>query len=440
LINALKNKVNSVDNGSVSANSISSSLEVNLPLNAKNLPFAGVNVKNLNKHSALDLIGLSRVGISRVEISRELGLTRAGVSAIVNDLIKSGLVRETKPLNGSGHGPVGLEINPERGYVLGVDFGASHYSLILSDFQAHVLAELHESIDITLGAQNCLQLVDGRIHSWLSEKGFDAGKISAIGMGVPGPIVTEAGAVSGPPIMPGWDKFPIRKWMEDAWQTQVSLSNDAELGALGEWAYGVGRGEKNLAYIKVGTGIGVGLLIDGRIYRGATGCAGEIGHITLDINGPLCTCGNHGCLEAFAGGRAIAQQATLAIASGRRTVLAEIKDGQPVTAADVLAASRRGDLLSQQIIRDAGYRLGTAIASLVNLFNPSMIVIGGGVSQMGDLLLEPIRQEVRKRSLKAASQSLKISSALLGRRSSAMGGVAQAISLSIHRIAEETRN
>ena len=274
------------------------------------------------------------------------------------------------------------------------------------------------------------------MRTWLEEAGLTLADIASIGVGVPGPIVAGAGMVSVPPIMPGWDKFPIRDWLVEKWHTPVSLSNDAELGALGEWAYGAGRGIENLAYIKVGTGIGAGLLIDGQIYRGATGCAGEIGHITLNPEGPQCSCGNHGCLEAYAGGRAIARKAIEAIRAGKRTTLAEIQPVQSITSREVQAAGRRGDLLSQEIIREAGYYLGTAIASLVNLFNPSMVVIGGGVSQMGDLLLEPIRVEVSKRSLRSTSQAVRISVALLGRRSSGLGAVAQAISLCLHQLAD----
>jgi glucokinase len=235
--------------------------------------------------------------------------------------------------------------------------------------------------------------------------------------------------------MPGWDNYPIRKHLENLWQLPVSIGNDAELGALGEWAYGAGRGESNLAYIKVGTGVGAGLLLDGQIYRGTTGCAGEIGHITILTNGPLCTCGNHGCLETMAGGEAIARKAREAIEAGRRTQLSTIA-AEKICAVNVAAAAQRGDLVAQQIITDAGKYLGIAIASLVNLFNPGMIVIGGGVSQLGDLLLEPIRKTVAERSLHSAAKVVRITSAVLGRRASCMGAVVQAINISLDRLVD----
>ena len=394
------------------------------------------NVKNLNKHATLDLIRFSPNGISRIELSRELGLTRAAVTAIVGDLIKAGLVRETNGQFLRGRRAIALEINPQGGLVVGVDIGATHVTLVLADYLAHVMDEVEASLDIFQGPQVCLPFVDQFLRSWLNELGVNLAQITAIGVGVPGPIVTDAGMVSGPPIMPGWDLFPIREWLEKAWGCPVTLGNDAEFGALGEWAFGAGRGVDNLVYIKVGTGIGAGLLIDGQIYRGTTGCAGEIGHVTIEENGPLCTCGNRGCLEALAGGRAIAQKAIFAIKAGARTTLSELPSVEAISAMDVIAAARKGDHLSQKLVQEAGYYLGTALANLINLFNPTKIVIGGGVAQVGDLLLDPVRKVAKQRSLKVASQAVTITSAVLGKRSSAMGAVAQAISLSLHQLAE----
>jgi glucokinase len=248
--------------------------------------------------------------------------------------------------------------------------------------------------------------------------------------------VAELGLVSAPPIMPGWDNFPIRDHLQELWDIPVSLDNDADLGALGEWAYGAARGEKDVAYIKVGSGIGSGLLLDGRIYRGATGCAGEIGHITIRDNGPLCSCGSYGCLESMAGGQAIARKAREAVLAGRRTQLAAIQPVENITAHDVADATRMGDLVAQQIVAEAGSYLGIAIASMVNLINPAMVVVGGGVAQLGDLLLEPIRKTVRTRSLRSAAQAVRITAATLGRRSSSMGAVVQALNTAIHQILE----
>lgn len=254
---------------------------------------------------------------------------------------------------------------------------------------------------------------------------------------MPGPIAGDGGIVIAPPIMPGWDNFPIRSDLHKRWGCPVSLNNDAELGALGEWAYGAGREESNLIYVKVGSGVGAGLLLDNHIYRGATGTAGEIGHMTIERDGPMCDCGNRGCLEVLAGGRAIAQQARRAVLSRQRTQLALVEPLDKITAKDVALAAGRGDLIAQLILSEAGEYLGTAIAGLINLLNPGIVVIGGGVAQAGDLLLEPIRQAVQSRSLKAAVQVVRITSAVLGRRSTSMGAVVQALSIYLHQLAEK---
>ena len=394
------------------------------------------NARNLNRHAILDLIRFTPGGISRVELARQMGLTRAAVTAIINDLTRVGIVREVEAHYPSGRRPIVLEINPERGLVVGIDMGATHITTVLADFAAQVKLEIEEPMDITLGAKTCLAQADELVKKVLKDAGYKLTDIAAVGIGVPGPIDMTAGMVIEPPIMPGWDQYPIRDALSKQWGCPIALGNDAEHGAVGEWAYGAGRGERNLAYIKMGTGIGAGLLLEGQIYHGATGSAGEIGHITIQENGPLCTCGNRGCLEAIAGGWAIARSGIAAAGANPRSLLAQITPAKNITARDVINAARNGDLVSQRIMIEAGIHLGTAIASLVNLFNPSMVVVGGGVAQMGDLLLEPVRKTVSERSLHLVSQSVRITSALLGRRSSAIGAVVQALTLSLHQFAD----
>ncbi len=375
-------------------------------------------------------------GISRAELARQINLTRSAVSSIIDDFKSKGLVDEIETgQTTGGRRPILLAINPRFGYVVGIDMGATHLRLAVTDYSAHVLEEIELPLSVVEGPVSCLNLVDQQFTELLRQHKLNPEHITAIGMDVPGPVVTTAGMVISPPIMPGWDGYPIRTHLESLWHLPVSIGNDAELGALGEWAYGAGRGESNLAYIKVGTGVGAGLLLDGRIYHGASGTAGEIGHITIQENGPLCTCGNYGCLEAMAGGLAIARKAREAIEMGRRTQLASMPP-EKILAVDVAQAAQRGDLVAQQIITDAGRYLGIAIASLVNIFNPGLVVIGGGVSQLGDLLLEPIRKTVMERSLHSAAKAVRITSAVLGRRASTMGAVVQAINLSLDRLVD----
>jgi glucokinase-like ROK family protein len=399
--------------------------------------FATQNVKNINKHVILGLIQFTPGGISRAELARRLGLTRSAITTIVSDLMEAGAIRESAKKTGtSGRPRTLLEITPEAGYVAGVDMGATHLRVVISNFGAQVVAEKEITFDITQDPETCLEKTDHLLQELLKEVNLTLSQLSSIGVGVPGPVSSNVGMVIAPPIMPGWDRFPIRKTLEKLWGLPISVNNDAELGALGEWAYGAGRNAKDLAYIKVGHGIGAGLLINGQIYRGSTGSAGEIGHLTIDEKGPICTCGNRGCLEALSGGGAIALQAKNAIKEKKNTQLREIST-KNISAKDVVFAAQRGDLLAQQIMEEAGEHLGVALAGLINIFNPDMIIVGGGVAQMGDILLEPIRKTVKERSLLSATTNVRITTALLGRRSSSMGAVAQALSIAIHMIAEK---
>ncbi|HSK87465.1 MAG TPA: ROK family transcriptional regulator [Anaerolineales bacterium] len=384
----------------------------------------------------MDLIRFSDRGISRADLAEKMGLTRAAVTVIINDLISNGIILNTESRStASGRPPVVLAINPSQGLVAAIDMGATHLSVALGDFSARILEEVEVPFHVDMGPEEGLQKADQILRELLQKRGWSTRDLSGAGVGVPGPVIAEKGMVMAPPIMPGWDRFPIRATLEQKWGTPVTLNNDAELGALGEWAFGAGRGEKNLAFIKVGSGIGAGLIINQQIYGGTTGSAGEIGHLTVDENGPLCACGNHGCLEAFAGGHAIASQGKKLAASGKRTLLSE-KNPDSITARDVVEAARRGDLAAQEIIKRSGTFIGIAIAGLINLINPGTVIIGGGVAQVGDLMTGPIRQAVRERSLRASEHSVRITTAMLGRRSSLIGALVQAIHVAIHATIE----
>lgn len=374
--------------------------------------------------------------MSRTDIADQMGLTRAAVSLIIKELLESHVVQETESRSTpSGRPPIVLEINPDRGLVGAIDMGATHMTIAVADFVGRIHQEAEFHFDIKDGPAICLEKADESLRKVLDGQGLSVSDLSAIGMGVPGPVITEAGTVVAPPIMPGWDGYPIRTSLEKMWGCPVTLNNDAELGALGEWAYGAGRGEKNIAYIKVGTGVGAGLILNQQIYGGTMGAAGEIGHLTIDENGPLCDCGNRGCLEAFAGGNAIARQGQLLAKSGKRTLLSNTPVNG-ITAVEVADAARRGDLRAQEILHRAGTYIGIAIAGLINLFNPSVVIIGGGVSQVGDILTVPIRQAVRERAMRASEQGVRITTGMLGRRSILIGATVQAVNIAIHDAAD----
>jgi glucokinase-like ROK family protein len=405
-------------------------------LNAFYLPLANQNVKTFNKHALVDLIRFAGKGVARTDIAQELGLTRASVTIIINDLIESGIILETESRSTrSGRPPVVLDINPKSGLAAAIDMGATHLSVAIGDFSAHILEEVEQPFRIADGPKQCLEEGDRALRYVLEKCGLEIADLSAVGISVPGPVITDTGMVMAPPIMPGWDRFPIRTTLESLWNVPVALNNDANFGAIGEWVFGAGRGEKNLAFIKVGSGIGAGLIINRQIFGGTTGSAGEIGHLTIDENGPLCTCGNRGCLEAFAGGHAIELQAQKVVGSGKRTLLSDL-NSQTITVREVAEAARRGDLPAQEILHRSGTFIGIAVAGLINLVNPSVVIIGGGVAEVGDLLTAPIRKVVRERSLRAAEHAVKITTAMLGRRSTLIGAMVQATNMAIHNTIE----
>jgi glucokinase-like ROK family protein len=234
------------------------------------------------------------------------------------------------------------------------------------------------------------------------------------------------GTLVSPPIMPGWDRYPIietiQQWFPSA---NIFVDNDVNMMALGEMYQGSGKGIDNLIYVKIGTGIGAGIVCAGKIYRGANGCAGDIGHISVDKSGPLCHCGNKGCLEAIAAGPAIAERSLIAARAGKSSILMNNyeKNGKVLRAEDVGNASKEGDPLAIEIIRESGQYIGDVLAGLVNFYNPGMIVIGGGVSNLGNLLLSSIRQTVLNRSLPLATRDLLIVFSEIGGDAGVVGAI-----------------
>ncbi len=385
-------------------------------------------VRQLNKAAILEAVQDRQQGVSRAEVARLTTLSRATVSAIVEDLLAANIVRESgMAASQGGRPPTLLRLNPDAGRVIGVDIGATHLLVVVADLRGNVLAEAESAFEIATGPEACLEQLDGLVHSALKRAACALDGVEAIAVGVPGPVIAEKGMVSAPPIMPGWDGFPIRDRLTALWNRPVTVDNDADLGALGEWDFGVGQHESNLVYIKIGTGIGCGILIGGQIYRGVLGTAGEIGHVTISEDGPPCSCGNYGCLEAMAGGRAIAQRAQMAVQAGQRTILADKNHSETLTALDVAEAAKGGDVISQQLLGDAGRHIGSALASLINLLNPGLVIVGGGVTGAGDFLIEPIREAVAARSLRPALYATRILAADLGRRSTALGAVSLAL-------------
>ena len=366
---------------------------------------------------------------SRLDISQRTGLSRTVVAQRVAELLDRGLVTESGigPSTG-GRPPRQLRFDAESGHLLVADLGATSIAVAITDLNGAVLHFDEESADIAEGPGPIIGRVEALFDA-LEARGEWPGPLRGVGVGVPGPVEFATGRPVAPPIMPGWDGYPIRERLAARYDAPVWVDNDVNVMALGEWQYGAAFGHDNVVFLKIGTGIGAGLISDGLLHRGAQGAAGDVGHIgVIGHGGVLCRCGNVGCLEAVAGGGALARDGEAAAREGRSAVLAEVldRDGE-ITARDVAAAAARGDAVSVELLQRAGRYIGYALASIVNFFNPSLIVVGGGVAGSGDVLIAAIREVVYGRSLPLATRELAIRRSSLGLRAGVMGAAAMVL-------------
>lgn len=365
--------------------------------------------------------------ISRTDLADLTGHSRAKITTLVNDMIERGLLEETGSGDSSGgRRPRILNFNPNFGYVVGVDIGATSLDVVLANFKGEALSKRGQVIDVREGPDSVLSCVKHLIQDMVEEMEIPIDKLYGIGIGVPGPVEFSTGLLIAPPIMPGWEAYPIRNFIREAFpHAVVVVDNDVNVMALGELRVGAGNKEQHFFFVKIGTGIGSGIVCDGKIHRGSTGCAGDIGHICVDPNGIVCHCGNVGCLEAMAAGPAIARRAVEAANNGSSPILARYLENNHgvLTARDVAAAASNGDRAANEIIQDSGRLIGEALATLVNFFNPSLILIGGGVSSIGHQLLASIRRSVLHRSLPLSTRHLRIDYSSIGGSAGMIGAV-----------------
>ena len=250
--------------------------------------------------------------------------------------------------------------------------------------------------------------------------------LAGVGIAAAGIINAKRGVITYSPNLPGWRNVALRDIVSEKLGLDTYLNNDASAAALGEHRFGAGKGMDNLIYLTVSTGIGGGIIIDGKLYSGSDGCAGEIGHMTVDVNGPRCSCGNSGCLEVLSSGTAVAREAVIHLNQGETSSIIKLAEGkiENVTAETVALAARQGDKLACDIVAGAANYLGIGFANLVNVFNPDMIVVGGGMSKMGNMLLNPARKVVKQRAFKLPARTVRIVQAGLGSNAGIVGAAA----------------
>ena len=328
----------------------------------------------------------------------------------VGRLIEAGLLAEDGLAKSEGGRRSSLlRIPRSAGLIAAVDLGATSTDVALTTLGGELLIHHGEPGDIKDGPRSVLDRVKELLSELLLEQGADAQDVLAIGVGVPGPVERASGVLRSPPIMPGWDGFPIRAAFVGEYEAPVFVDNDVNVMALGEHRDGVGKGEDDVLFVKIGTGIGGGIIADGHLQRGSQGCAGDIGHICADPAGPVCSCGNKGCLEAMAAAPAIAAKAERCAKEDLSPILREVFEKRgTLTTRDVGEAASLGDYHALQIIRESGRLVGQVLATLVSTLNPSLIVVGGGVANIGNSLLAEIRSTVYRRSLPLATRTLPV--------------------------------
>jgi glucokinase-like ROK family protein len=346
--------------------------------------------------------------LSRMDLAARLQVSRTTVAAEVARLVELGLAEDGGPAASRG-GRRSTLVDLDAGLrFVGIELGATSMRVAVTDGRLGVLARAAAPhADIRRGPEPVLAEAIAMTRALLAEQGVS--RPAGVGIGVPGPVDFQGGVPVSPPIMPGWDGYPVRDALSRELGCPVLLDNDVNVMALGEQHTGVARSASAFLFVKIGTGIGCGIVVDRHLYRGADGCAGDIGHIRIDPAGPVCACGNTGCLEAFFGGAALARDATAAARAGRSPVLAGLLEGTDrLTAQDVGLAMGRGDAVALELVRDGGRRVGSVLANLVSFFNPGLIVIGGGVSGLGHPLLAEIRSVIYRQSLPLATGNLPV--------------------------------
>ncbi|MFI7243407.1 ROK family transcriptional regulator [Streptomyces qinglanensis] len=361
-----------------------------------------------NAHQAR-LLRLLRDGgpRSRAELGDRVDLSRSKLAVEVDRLLETGLVvADGLAASRGGRRSHNIRLAPGLRF-LGVDIGATSVDVAVTNPELEILGHLNQPMDVREGPVAVFDQVLAMVAK-LRDSGVADG-FDGAGIGVPGPVRFPEGTPVAPPIMPGWDGFPVREALSQELGCPVMVDNDVNLMATGEMQAGVARSVRDFFCVKIGTGIGCGVVVGGEVHRGTTGSAGDIGHIQVEPDGRQCACGNRGCLEAYFGGAALARDAEEAAREGRSPELARLlAEKGRLDAADIATAASAGDGTSLDLIRDGGARVGQVIASLVSFFNPGLVVIGGGVTGLGHTLLASIRTQVYRQSLPLATGNLPI--------------------------------
>jgi len=363
----------------------------------------------------------ARGPVSRAGLARELGIAPSYVSFLVRDLVNKGVVREIGVAPSSGGRPCKLlQVDPELAYLIGVDIGTINCRVLVTDFLGNILASRRFQSEVHLGPDRLLNLIHQEIRSY--RRTYP--QIRAIGVAQSGVVEPGTGTLLFWPKVKGWHDLELKKILEAEHALPTVVEDSARTMAVAEHAFGQGKGLANFVHVMMGTGLGATLFVQGSLYAGSSGLAGELGHITIDENGELCSCGNRGCLEVYASGWAIIQRVRSALENGVTSVLVRQLEtpSADLSVEMIVAAAREGDRLSATVLSEAGMHLGTALADIVNLLNPEKIILGGAVPRAaGDLLLNPLTYFLKARAFQRSVSATEVVISQLDDRASALG-------------------
>ena len=355
---------------------------------------------------------------SRSDLARLTGLSRTTVGSVVAALQERGLVVE-QAVNGDrqtarGRPPVLLRLDPTAGVAVGIAFDHDEVWVVLGDLSSTVLGEHRVEMDVDHSALEAIDVAVEMVRSLQREVEVDGSQTVGTGVGLPGPIDRRTGRIGSEAILPGWAGLEPGAELARRLGLHVEVDNDANLGALAEASFGAGRGLKDIVYVMIGSGVGAGLVLDGRVHRGAAGLAGEIGHVQVRPDGVVCRCGNRGCLETVAGEDAL-------------RALLRPRLGYDISTTDLIGLVAAGDRGACRVVNDAGRAVGQVVADLTNAINPEAIVVGGQLSEAGEPLLGGIREAVARHALPAAVQGVRVVVGELGDRAEVVGALASVI-------------
>lgn len=385
-----------------------------------------VNVTSVRAQNLSQILSLIRQkgAISRAAMVRHTGLSATTISAIASELLNSGFVSESGIGKSSGgRPPILLTFNYNFRHVLGVDMGATHITAVAMNLKGVVSARQSCKFDVVNDPEGAINKIYKLSQQVITDAHLTNNQILGMGITIPSPLTGENLNQLTTIYMPKWEKVDLVARLYPYFPFPIYIDNDANAGAIAEKWWGHGRNHSDLAYIKLGVGVGSGLIFHNEIYRGSGGTAGEIGHTTINVNGPVCRCGNQGCLEAYVGVNAIVEQ----VYQRKQAAIPSWQPKVPFTIDHVIEAAQAGDPICRSIIRSTGTYLGIAIANLINLFNPKLIILGGDLTAAGNLLLDSVRLSIEERTMFKAAREATITISELGQDAVAIGGATLAI-------------